>query len=205
VSTTGTRERLLRRADVHKVNIPADIVDPLIVYFDLLQHWNRTINLTSLRDEDAAIDRLVIEPLSAAPHLPRGIRLLDVGSGGGSPAIPLALALGVQHLAMVEARERKAAFLREAVRQLGLPAEVHSARVEALSSSPALRGQFDLICARAVRLDRLLLSHLAPLLARKGQLALFVSGEPKVKGLTITATHNLAGGPRALLILASIS
>ena len=84
-----------------------------------LERWNRKINLTSLEDPDEAIDRLLLEPVVAARHLPARCPswIMDVGSGGGSPAIPLTLALGPHvALTMVEVKARKSAFLREAVR-----------------------------------------------------------------------------------------
>jgi len=65
-----------------------------VKYYELLERWNRTINLTSLRNRDAAMDRLLIEPIAASTFLPNRPRLMDIGSGGGSPAIPLAIATG---------------------------------------------------------------------------------------------------------------
>ena len=86
----------------------------LVTYLELLWKWNRKINLTAILEPEMAIDRLLLEPLAAAAHLPAGGMLADLGSGGGSPAIPLALALSPSKLLMVESRSRKASFLREA-------------------------------------------------------------------------------------------
>ena len=74
--------------------IPEPLASQLVVYYQLLSHWNRKINLTSLSDPDEAVDRLLLEPVAAAAVLPANRALIDLGSGGGSPAIPLALALG---------------------------------------------------------------------------------------------------------------
>ena len=87
-----TAERLRDRARAHGIPVPLPIEARLVAYFDLLTRWNAKINLTALTDTDAAIDRLLLEPLAAAPSLPSQLDLLDLGSGGGSPAIPLALA-----------------------------------------------------------------------------------------------------------------
>src|SRR5262245_60756251 len=100
------------------------LADGLTAYFELLRKWNRKIALTSLPVEDAgdeAIDRLLIEPVVASKFLiqQRG-SALDIGSGGGSPAIPLKLACPGLSLRMVESKTRKAAFLRETVRTLEL-------------------------------------------------------------------------------------
>jgi len=111
-----------------------ELVEKLETFYSLLYRWNQKINLTSIADPDEAIDRLLLEPLLAARHVPpSATRLMDIGSGGGSPAIPLKLALPHLHLTMVEAKVRKSAFLREASRQLGLTAtDVETMRVEEL-------------------------------------------------------------------------
>src|SRR3954451_7573204 len=88
--------------------IPDTLATQLAVYYQVLAHWNRKINLTSLSDSDEAVDRLLLEPVAAAAQLPQAVELIDLGSGGGSPAIPLALAIGAPHLVMVESRVRKA-------------------------------------------------------------------------------------------------
>src|SRR6266576_2836727 len=119
-----TAERLRTRAKAMGVAIPLHVEARLVSYFDLLAKWNAKINLTSLTDTDAAIDRLLLEPLAAAAALPRYPQLIDLGSGGGSPAIPLALVLEARRLVMVESRGRKAAFLSEATRSSGLNAFV---------------------------------------------------------------------------------
>ena len=150
----------------------------LVAYYALLEHWNRTINLTSLRNVDDAIDRLLLEPLAAARYLPSQSRLLDIGSGGGSPAIPLAIGLGVTSLVMVESNSRKAAFLREAARELEIPARVEAARLESLSITD-IGGLQPLISVRAVRLDRGVFAKLKGFLVPTGRLALFSSGESR--------------------------
>ena len=171
-------QRLLERAEYHHVSLETAVLEPLASYFELLQRWNRTINLTALGDSDQAIDRLLLEPVSAAAHLPRGKRLLDLGSGGGSPAIPLALATKAQPLAMVESRTRKAAFLREVTRHLALDAQVHTERIEELCIDEGFRGTWDIVSVRGIRMDSPMLAAGSDALRRGGILALFVSKPP---------------------------
>lgn len=169
---------LSERARLAGVAIPPPLHEKLLAYYQLLTRWNRTINLTSLSDPSEAIDRLLLEPVAAAPALPAGARLLDLGSGGGSPAIPLALALGSPSLVMVESRSRKAAFLREAARVVDIEAVVEAERFEALDARSAYRGVMDLISIRAVRMEAATLDLAARFLRPGGLVALFATAPP---------------------------
>ena len=149
----------------------------LAAYVELLQRWNAHLNLTALDDNDHGLDRLLIEPLAAARHVPRAtVNVIDIGSGNGSPAIPLRMELGAVRLVMVEARQRKAAFLREAVRWLELAdSTVETGRFETLASRPDLQQAFDLLTVRGVRIGAGELRRLAKFVAPGGQLFLFRS------------------------------
>lgn len=169
---------LSERARLAGVAIAAPLQEKLLAYYELLAHWNRKINLTSLSSPAEAVDRLLLEPVAAALELPRSVRLLDLGSGGGSPAIPLALALGAPSLVMVESRNKKAAFLREAARVVELNAVVEAVRFEALESRASYRGVIDLVSIRAVKMDAPTLDLAGRFLKPGGTMALFVSSQP---------------------------
>lgn len=170
--------RLLRRAKRAGLTIPSDTALRLEVYFRLLETWNRKINLTGFNlgePTPATLDRLLIEPLVAARHVPAGAtRMLDVGSGGGSPAIPMALAIPSIRLLMVESKTRKSVFLREAVRAVALEgAGVAASRYEELLARPELHEAHDLVTMRAVRVEPRLLSNLQAFIKPGGVLLLF--------------------------------
>ena len=170
------KSRLSRRASRCGLRLTDQLADKLAIYYDLLERWNRKINLTALNDPDEAIDRLMLEPLLAARHLPSitPLFLIDVGSGGGSPALPLALAAGERaRLTMVEVKTRKSAFLREAVRQLGLTAQVENSRFEELLARPELHERFDAMSIRAVRVEAKLLITLQAFIKANGILLMF--------------------------------
>lgn len=169
---------LSERARLAGVVIPASLHQKLLAYYELLARWNRKINLTSLSDPAEALDRLLLEPVAAAADLPAGVPLLDLGSGGGSPAIPLALALGAPSLVMVESRNRKAAFLREAARVVELEAVVEAVRFEELDSRAAYREVMDLVSVRAVRMDAATLALASRFLKPGGLIALFAAANP---------------------------
>jgi 16S rRNA (guanine527-N7)-methyltransferase len=167
--------RLTRRASRAGLSLQDDLVARLDTFYTLLSRWNQKINLTSLTDPDEAIDRLILEPLIAARYVPASAqKLMDIGSGGGSPAIPLKLALPRLDLTMVEVKARKSAFLREAIRQLGLPdTRVETARVEELLPRPELHETFHVLSLRAVRVETRVLHTVQAFLASGGSMLLF--------------------------------
>ncbi len=173
------RERLARRARAAGVSLDAVLVQGLETYYQLLAKWNAKINLTAFRltpdGDDQAIDRLLIEPVVAARYVHDNARtLLDAGSGGGSPAIPLRLASPQLALRMVEVKTRKAVFLREAVRALNFRnVDVETSRFEELLSRPELHEAFDLVSIRAVRIETRTLNTLQAFLKPGGRLMLF--------------------------------
>jgi 16S rRNA (guanine527-N7)-methyltransferase len=167
----------LLRERAESAGIPLDpAIEPkLVAYLELLWKWNRKINLTAIVEPEIAIDRLLLEPLAAAIHLPAGGALADLGSGGGSPAIPLALALSAPRLLMVESRSRKASFLREAARTVALDAEVLAVRFEDLRADEHHAARADVVSMRAVRPDTDTLSLAAWLAKPGGTIALITS------------------------------
>jgi 16S rRNA (guanine527-N7)-methyltransferase len=172
--------RLHARADAAGVDIDRTIVPRLNSYLQVLARWNQRINLTALPLDpltDAAIDRLLIEPLAAAAVIPKlpGSSWMDVGSGAGSPALPMAVAREDLRLTMVESKARKAAFLREAARTMGVSAVVEDVRAEALVDRFA--GHFAVLTVRAVRADAALVAVAGSLLMDGGVLALFGPGD----------------------------
>jgi 16S rRNA (guanine527-N7)-methyltransferase len=167
-------DALVRRAAEAGLALRPSQMARIWAYFQLLAKWNEKINLTGLRvvaDSPPAIDRLVVEPMLAALHARASRAMVDVGSGGGSPAIPFALALDPNPvLTMVESRERKSVFLREALRETGLSGDVYTGRFEDFAKLPSNRGAFELLTVRAVRLDAPILAAAEAVLAVGGQL-----------------------------------
>jgi 16S rRNA (guanine527-N7)-methyltransferase len=155
------------------------MLDPLEAFFQLLSQWNARINLTSLPLDpptDETFDRLLVEPLAASKQIPTHTSSVwfDLGSGGGSPAIPLKIARPALRLTMIESKERKGAFLREAIRTLGLAdTAVETARFEDVASKPEYTGTADLVTVRAVRADEELFATAGRLLKEDARLLLF--------------------------------
>ena len=173
--TRDVQGRLAKRAAKAGLFVQSSLAERLAAYYDLLVRWNRKINLTSIEGLDEAIDRLLLEPLAAARHLPpASTRLIDVGSGGGSPAIPFKLAVPALHVMMVEVKARKSAFLHEAIRRLSIEgAVVENARYEELLVRPELHEACDVVSMRAVRTEARVLTSLQAFLRAGGTLMLF--------------------------------
>lgn len=151
------------------IDLPDTAQQQLLAFRDLLLKWNKTYNLTALRDPAQAISHHLLDSLAILPYVNDGA-LLDVGSGGGLPGIPLAIARPQLSVRMVDTVQKKATFLQQAAIQLGLKnVAVDHARVEELS------GQYAQISSRAfaelklfVELTRHLLAPGGRWLAMKG-------------------------------------
>ena len=132
-------------------SLPLGARDKLVSYIELLAKWNRTYNLTAIREPERMVTHHVLDALAVLPHLSGetdrpGLRVLDVGSGGGVPAIPLAIARPSWHVVALDSSHKKGAFLQQAVIELSLPnAEAVIARVEDYAPS----APFDVVISRA--------------------------------------------------------
>ena len=147
-------------------------------FIALFLKWNRRLNLIARGDEAVLASRHIADSLQLAPLMPPGVtRAIDLGSGGGFPGLVLALATGVP-FDLIEADQRKAAFLREAAQRLSAPARVHPVRIEAADVAPAA-----LITARALAPLDALLELAAPKLAAGG-CCLFLKGARVAAELT---------------------
>jgi 16S rRNA (guanine527-N7)-methyltransferase len=112
--------------------LPPGAAEKLLAYLALLAKWNKTYNLTAIRDPLQAVSLHLLDSLAVLRELSgRSGALADVGSGGGLPGIPLAIAEPARHVTLNDANEKKGAFLRQAVIELGLRnADVHVGRAE---------------------------------------------------------------------------
>lgn len=121
-------------------------------YSALLRERNESVNLTAIVDPREIATKHFLDSLTALRTRAwrRGERLVDVGSGAGFPGLALAIALPELRVTLVESVGKKARFLEEAVRELGVRARVVQARAEELAHDPEHRGSFDVATARAL-------------------------------------------------------
>lgn len=208
MTSPGVRDHLVARLERSGASVDASVVDALEQYFALLARWNPKVNLTALPlnpPTDETFDRLFVEPVVAARHIesPNSptppVRWVDLGSGGGSPAIPVKIVRPSWALTMVEAKERKASFLREAVRALRLQAaDVANIRFEDMDGERAVA---DLVTVRAVKLDNTFAVAVRKLVKEGGMLAVFSSSEVSLSGFERESCLSLVPGNSAVLTL----
>jgi 16S rRNA (guanine527-N7)-methyltransferase len=180
VTAESFRDRLASRLEQACISLTDKQIELLAEYWRLLERWNSRMNLTALPLHGfpfATIDKLLVEPLVGSALMPAGsVVWYDAGSGGGSPAIPLKVLHPGAHLTLVESRSRKAAFLREVVRSLGLDGlQVKNARFEEVAASHPMTA--DLVTVRAVRVDETFLDVVMRVLKQDGRLLLFESAD----------------------------
>lgn len=152
------------RALLEAGGAPAEHLDRLTRYGEAVLEANRRFNLTGAKTP-AEFAPHVLDSLTIASEVHES--LVDVGSGGGLPAIPLAIVTGVP-VTMIETTVKKARFLEEMLAELGLPGEVVAERAEVAGHEPRLRGRFMTGTARAVSTAPTVAELLLPLLAPGG-------------------------------------
>jgi 16S rRNA (guanine527-N7)-methyltransferase len=159
------------------VDVSRETLARLGRYLELLQRWQRAVNLVGASTLADPWRRHILDCGQIAPHVPRAARtVLDLGSGAGLPGLVLAL-LGVSGVQLVESDRRKAQFLREAARVTQAPVVVHAGRIEQLELCA------DVVTARALApLPRLL--ELAARFLTSQSLCLFLKGETVLDELT---------------------
>ncbi|MBI3590692.1 MAG: 16S rRNA (guanine(527)-N(7))-methyltransferase RsmG [Candidatus Melainabacteria bacterium] len=163
----------------YNIEINNNQLDLFKRYYKILLEWNKKINLISRRGEDSIIEKHFLDSIVFLPEIenlinhnqgrinPAPTNLLDIGSGGGFPAIPLAIMKPDWDFVLCESIKKKAGFLTTLVKELNLEKRVTiiNDRVETLSNN-----QFDFITARAIAKLDILIKYALPLLKKDGHL-----------------------------------
>ncbi len=172
-------------------------MDPKIEnYLDLLFKWNRVYHLTAFETRREAVALGVVPSLALSQDLPHGARVLDVGSGGGFPAAPLAIARPDLRWVLTEPSLQKAAFLREVSARLDLSFQVEARTVEVFLRETLQ--PWEAITVRGVRLRHGIVKSLAAALAPEGLLAIWTGGEREERYARWAAEAGLAVEERLL-------
>ncbi|HEX3632272.1 MAG TPA: 16S rRNA (guanine(527)-N(7))-methyltransferase RsmG [Casimicrobiaceae bacterium] len=190
--------------------VGADAQARLLAFLALLDKWNRTHNLTAIREPERMITHHLLDSLAVLPHLPSraGLRVIDIGSGGGLPGIPLAIVRTDWQLTLLDSNFKKATFLRQAAIELPLPnVEIVAARVQ--EYVPATT--FDIAISRAFSDLAVFAGASGNLLAPDGRLVAMKGVYPHEEiaqlpaGIGVTSTPSLkipgVEGGRHLVIM----
>lgn len=166
------RDQLVAGLSALGISLDPSIQDSLLQYRALVEA--SPIGLTGLKDPVDQLRELVVDSLGAASVLPSGL-IVDLGTGGGVPGIPLALARPDTHWVLIESNQRKAGFVRSVLEPLGLSSRVTvlSERAETLGQDPRYRGQAQACVAKALALLPVLIELGLPFLERGGVLYAF--------------------------------
>lgn len=139
------RQKLQSGLKEMSLDLSGEQQDKLLAYVEMLKKWNKTYNLTALRDESQIISHHLLDSLTLPPYLEGAQTMLDVGSGGGQPGIPAAVCHPDLQITLLDANTKKTSFLQQAAIELELKnVRVVSGRVEAVQGLRA-----DVITSRA--------------------------------------------------------
>ncbi|XAL99552.1 16S rRNA (guanine(527)-N(7))-methyltransferase RsmG [Phycisphaeraceae bacterium D3-23] len=160
-----------------EIDLPADQLARLADYLARILDANTRMNLTAIKEPDAAWRRLIVDSLSVLPGIDAlssatgtAVKVVDIGSGAGLPGMPIAIARPDVFITMLETTGKKADFIRGCIEALGLSnAEVLQARAETAGQDIAHRGVYDAAVSRAVGAMSLVLEYSLPLVREEGR------------------------------------
>jgi len=175
--------------------LPSETVDRLHAHYEELRRWSTRLSLIGPGTAAEVVERHFGESLAALPHLPEPVgRLVDLGSGAGFPGLVLAAARPGWEVTLVEAQERKWAFLQAVARRAGLSCRCLNVRVAALLP-PGFPDAYEVVTVRALRLPPDTLAAVAERLSPAGRLLLWAGTEapPLPRGWVVAGETPLSG------------
>ena len=174
-------------------------------YCELLVEWNAKVNLVSRKDEESIWPNHILHSISILFEVgfPSGIRVADIGSGGGLPGIPLSIAMPQVEIVLIESIRKKCLALEDMIQKLGVVnAKVVNARAEDASSMKEFRHSFDLVLARAVAPLERLIRWSGPLVRKDQELELKIrKAESGNESFALPALIAMKGGSLELEIM----
>lgn len=191
MAEVGNLDTAFAAADLAGVNVSRETAGRLTLYVTLLRKWNPVKNLVAASTLDDIWTRHVADSLQLLRHASEARIWVDLGSGGGLPALVIAAALADipgASVHCVESKLGKAAFLREAARQMRVPVTVHADRIETVLGRWPTTVKPDVVTARALATLSKLLSLASPLL-KTGAVGLFPKGQDVGSELTEAAKY----------------
>ncbi|MCK5100130.1 MAG: 16S rRNA (guanine(527)-N(7))-methyltransferase RsmG [Desulfobacteraceae bacterium] len=160
-----------------KISLSEHQIDLFATHAAHLNMWNKSINLTAIKDPDEIALKHFIDSIALMPHIPKHARILDIGSGGGFPGFCLKIANPQLDIVMIDSAKKKVNFLKDLIRTTGMKKiEAKHIRAEELANDILYKGKFDIVVSRAFsnlhkfyRLSEPFLNNNGIILAMKGQ------------------------------------
>lgn len=192
------------------IEINEEKADKLALFFDILTETNKHLNLTRIVSPEDAVEKHFRDSLEGVGYV-NGIKLLDVGSGGGFPAIPLSVMHPDVEVTMIDSTGKKVDFLNSVCKSLSLNAHAEHQRAEEYAFTPN-RESFDVVTARAVASLPTLLEYCIPFVKVGGRFIAYKTDEEELVGaqkaldtlgakLHSTVPYTLSGGDRRMLFI----
>jgi 16S rRNA (guanine527-N7)-methyltransferase len=152
VDKVKSLELLLDGAHKVGVSLSQDAANKLLQFREALTRWNRKVNLTAINDPKEILEKHFIDSLAVVPQVSGATSLLDIGSGGGFPGIPIKLALPELDVTLLESSGRKVAFLKHAIATLGMGDKIRAAEGRAEGQPQAEKVPMaEVVISRAVQ------------------------------------------------------
>lgn len=174
------------------IHIDRKITDQFSIHATELIRWNRKINLTTITDPVEVAVKHFLDSIVSVRVMPECGRLLDIGSGGGFPGIPIKIMIPSLSVTLIDASRKKVSFLKHVIRNIKLvEINTRQIRAEELVKEKSLENRFDVIVCRAFSsLDEIILKAL-PLLAKDG-IIIAMKGKVSEFELESAGKHNLS-------------
>ena len=151
------------------IHIDRKITDQFSIHATELIKWNRKINLTTITDPVEVAVKHFLDSIASARVMPLCGRMLDIGSGGGFPGIPLKILIPSLSVTLIDASRKKVSFLKHVIRNIKLNnIDAHHVRAEDLANKGTLKKRFDIVVCRALSSLDKIVSQALPLLAKDG-------------------------------------
>lgn len=148
--TPAFKERLISGADIMGISVSGEQADLMMIHAQQLMAWNKKINLTAIKEPLQIAEKHFVDSIATLPFFKNEASLIDMGSGGGFPGIPIKIMNPSLKVVLIDSSRKKVNFLKHVIRTLHLKDidAIHS-RVEDLKEDPAFKNQFDAVISRA--------------------------------------------------------
>jgi 16S rRNA (guanine527-N7)-methyltransferase len=160
---------LCEGAKQFSITLSEETISQFAIFIEEIQRWSKIVDLLSRTDAETLIHKHILDSLALLPWIPKGSRVLDLGSGAGFPGLPLAIANPESSITLIEARRKRANFLKDSIRKLRLQnVKAYEGRAEDLAREKNLQAAFNVITTRATWNIPLFLTLAGPFLRQHG-------------------------------------